>query len=136
MARALRLLSRRRLPRRIGPGCGLAAAFAAIAACGSGNDCQFRFGHDAVNRDDVPWVCTSGTAPPLTLFFAGDGSGTLNGTTAFTWQVTSCRTLALDLTASMATIDLSELGGNVEVGRLTFVLDGSTYLCGYGVPPP
>jgi hypothetical protein len=118
----------------------LAGALLAVATltggCGSDEGCEFDFAHDAVTFEDIPWICSAGgVAPDLTILFRPDESGLLDGAVPFTWSVTSCRTTALTF-ASRAAIDLFEVGGNVAVGRLTFVIDGATYLCGYGVPPP
>jgi hypothetical protein len=45
------------------------------------------------------------------------------------------RTVLLEPTGSGAATRLSEVGTTVEVGRLSFVLDGESVLCGFGVPP-
>ncbi|HZR80669.1 MAG TPA: hypothetical protein VFD92_06205 [Candidatus Binatia bacterium] len=124
MDRALRILTV--------AGCGFAIALA-IAGCSS-SDCQFEFEEDAVTRDGTPWVCSAGSGRDLTIAFFADGTGTLDGV-PFTWEKTFCRNVDLDPSDSPDVISLSEVGGNVEVGRLTFVLGGETFLCGYGVPP-
>jgi len=120
------------------PSRALALVGVALLACGCGSDegCEFDFAHDAVTYEEIPWICRAGGAPPLTILFRPDGSGLLDGGAAFTWQVTSCRTTALELASPPRSLDLLEVGGNVAVGRLTFVVDGATYLCGYGTPPP
>jgi hypothetical protein len=106
-----------------------------VAACGSDEGCEFHFDVDAVSYDDIPWICASGTRLPLLVLFRPDGTGALDRLDEFTWQVTSCRSTRL-LLDDGRDLDLLEVGGNVAVGRLTFVLEGDTFLCGYGVPPP
>jgi hypothetical protein len=128
--------SDRRASRALGPRARGAGAALVASACGSDEGCEFHFANDVVTFEDVPWICEAGNAPSLDILFRPDQSGLLDGDAAFTWQVTSCRTTALTFAEPPRSVDLLEVGGNVAVGRLTFVLDGATYLCGYGTPPP
>jgi len=69
--------------------------------------------------------------------FRADGTGTRSNGGDFRWHRTDCRSLFLEPTEGGGTAAaLTELGGKVEVGRFTFVLDGERSLCGLGTPPP
>jgi hypothetical protein len=127
-------MHRRRSARRTTLGVALAAALGATTGCGSGG-CKVDFDRDATTSSNTPWVCV-GDGADFTILFRPDGSGTWSLGGDFTWQVTACRTVLLEPTAAGAATQLSEVGGNVEVGRLSFVLGGESVLCGFGVPPP
>ena len=112
---------------------GLLLLALASLRCGSSNDCTFELKHQAVSPDGTPWVCTSRDGPPLDIVFQFDGTGTLSPGGDFEWTSTDCRSAFLRPTSpGGVAVNLTELGGDVEVGRLTFMLNGATYLCGFG----
>jgi hypothetical protein len=112
---------------------GLALLALSAVRCGSGNDCKFELQDQAVSPDGTPWVCTAPDAPRIDIVFRFDGTGTSSLGGDFQWTSTNCRSAFLRPTSGEGVaVNLMQLGGDVEVGRLVFELDGVHYLCGFG----